>query len=81
MATTGLRELRQRASEFVRQAEAGETITVTVSGREVAQLGPVQRDRWRRWDEVAAVFAGPADPNWDADRDRVDQAPRDPFAP
>ncbi|MCU1688605.1 MAG: hypothetical protein JWN20_533, partial [Jatrophihabitantaceae bacterium] len=30
MATTGLRELRQQASDLVRQAEAGETITVTV---------------------------------------------------
>ncbi|WP_396327627.1 type II toxin-antitoxin system Phd/YefM family antitoxin [Jatrophihabitans lederbergiae] len=32
-ATTKLRELRHQASELVRQAEAGETITVTVSGR------------------------------------------------
>lgn len=80
MNTTGLRELRQRASDLVRQAEAGETITVTVSGRAVAQLGPVQRDRWRAWSEIATVFAGPADVDWAADRERVDQLPRDPFA-
>jgi len=79
--TTGLRELRQQASELVRQAEAGETITVTVSGRAVAQLGPIHRDQWRHWSEIAEVFAGPPDPDWDIDRDRVDQEPRNPFAP
>jgi prevent-host-death family protein len=67
MATTGLRELRQNASDLVRQAEAGETITVTVSGREVAELGPVQHHRWRRGVDVAEIFAGPSDPDWSDD--------------
>jgi prevent-host-death family protein len=79
MTTTGLRELRQQASELVRQAEAGETITVTVSGREVAELGPVRRNRWRRGADVAAIFRGPADEEWATDRDAVDSAPTDPF--
>ena len=79
MTSAGLRELRQNASDLVRQAEAGETITVTVSGREVAELGPVRRDRWRTWTDVAAVFDGPADLDWALDRDAVDQAPRNPF--
>lgn len=79
MTTTGLRELRQRASELVRQAEAGETITVTVSGREVAELGPVHRNRWRRGADVAQIFHGPADETWSADRDRLDAALVDPF--
>ena len=77
--TAGLRELRQNASDLVRQAEAGETITVTVSGREVAELGPVRRDRWRTWTDVAAVFDGPVDLDGALDRDAVDQAPRNPF--
>ncbi len=80
MTTTGLRDLRQNASDLVRQAEAGETITVTVSGREVAQLGPVRHDRWRHWPDLAPIFAGPSDADWAADRDRIDQAPRDPFS-
>ena len=79
MATAGLRELRQHASELVRQAEAGEIITVTVSGRAVAQLGPVTARRWRRLDEIADIFAGPADKRWAADRELVDQTLRDPF--
>lgn len=79
MATTGLRELRQQASELVRRAEAGETVTVTVSGRPVANLGPVARRSWRSWEEVAEVFSDSADADWVVDRDLVDQAPRDPF--
>jgi prevent-host-death family protein len=79
MTTTGLRELRQQASELVRQAEAGDTITVTVSGRAVAELGPVRRNRWRRGVDIAEVFSGPADDAWSVDRDRLDPGPVDPF--
>jgi prevent-host-death family protein len=76
---TGLRELRQRASELVRQAEGGETIIITVSGREVAQLGPIRRRQWRRGAELAAIFAGQDDQDWSTDRDQLDHAVRDPF--
>jgi prevent-host-death family protein len=79
MATTGLRELRQQASELVRRAEAGETVTVTVSGRPVADLGPVARRSWRSWNEVAEVFDDHADADWVVDREVVDQALRDLF--
>lgn len=80
MTTTGLRELRQQASELVRKAEAGETITVTVSGREVAELGPVHRNRWRSGSDIAAIFSGPADEHWAEDRDTLDGALLDPFS-
>ncbi|HCO03412.1 MAG TPA: prevent-host-death family protein, partial [Actinobacteria bacterium] len=33
MASVGIRELRQRASELLRRVEAGETIEVTDRGR------------------------------------------------
>lgn len=36
----GLRELRQDASELVRRAQAGDEITITVSGRPSARLVP-----------------------------------------
>ena len=41
MATTGIRELRQRASELLRRVEAGETIEITDRGRPVAVLAPI----------------------------------------
>ncbi len=41
MTSVGVRELRQRASELLRQVERGETIEITDRGRPVALLGPV----------------------------------------
>jgi prevent-host-death family protein len=41
MATVGVRELRQRASELLRRVEAGETIEVTDRRRPVAVLAPL----------------------------------------
>jgi prevent-host-death family protein len=51
MASVGVRELRQRASELLRRVERGEIIEVTDRGRPVAILapppepGPVERLR------------------------------------
>jgi prevent-host-death family protein len=41
MASVGVRELRQRASELLRRVEAGETIQITDRGRPVALLSPM----------------------------------------
>ncbi len=41
MASVGIRELRQRASELLRQVQRGETIQITDRGRPVALLGPL----------------------------------------
>jgi len=40
MKSVGLRELRQDASDLVRRVQAGEEITITVSGRPSARLVP-----------------------------------------
>lgn len=42
MERIGTRELRSDLSALVRRAGAGERIVVTVDGRPVAQLGPVE---------------------------------------
>jgi prevent-host-death family protein len=80
MTEVGLRELRQNASDLVKRVEAGESFTVTVSGRPAATLSPVSPPRWRSWEEVGAALSAPADPDWERDRDRVDQSVRDPWA-
>ena len=51
MATVGVRELRQRASELLRRVEAGETIEVTDRGRPVAVLAPLP-ERATAWGTV-----------------------------
>jgi prevent-host-death family protein len=73
MESIGLRELRQHASEIVRRAEEGEELLVTVAGRPAAVLGPATPSRWRRYEEIEAIFAGPADAAWAVDRERIDQ--------
>ena len=41
MTSIGVRELRQRASSYLRRVEAGETIEITDRGRPVALLSPI----------------------------------------
>lgn len=77
----GLRELRQNASDIVRRVEAGDTVTVTVSGRPAALIVPAGRRTWIRWNDIAGLFtADRAAEEWNADRDRLDTAPVDPWA-
>jgi prevent-host-death family protein len=80
VSTVGLRELRQQASELVRRVEAGEEITITISGRPTARLVPIAPQTWRTYAEVADVFSGPPDPEWVTDRDQIDQHLRDPWS-
>ena len=75
----GLRELRQNASDLIRRVEQGEEITITVAGRPGARLVPAVPRAWRQWGDVAEVFNGPADPDWNADRELIVQEVRDPW--
>ena len=80
MATpVGLRELRQDASELVRRVEAGEEIDITVAGRLAARLVPAAPKRWQRWADIASLFTGPPDPDWNRDRDLIDQKLDNPW--
>lgn len=79
MRTVGLRELRQDASDLVRRVEAGEEITITVSGRPSARLVPARPTPWRSWSEIADLFRGPADAEWEKDRDLLNDDVRDPW--
>lgn len=56
MEEVGLRELRQNASELIRRVEAGEEITITVSGRPAAKLIPIDEDAWKTWDQVKHIW-------------------------
>lgn len=59
MISTGIRELKDRLSHFIRQIEAGNRIAVTAHGRVVAQLvPPVSRSgALARYDELVAAGA------------------------
>lgn len=75
-----MRELRQEASELVRRAQAGEEITITVSGRPSARLVPANATQWRSWAEIADLFRGGDDPGWASDTELLDHDVRDPWA-
>lgn len=79
MGHVGLRELRQNASELVRRVEGGEEIDITVAGRLAARLVPATQKQWQRWDDIAGLFAGPSDQDWERDRDLIDQAVDNPW--
>lgn len=68
MTTVGVRELRQNASEILREVEAGEPATVTVAGRPVAQIVPIRAESWTTWERIREVFDSPTDRGWDAER-------------
>jgi len=63
MADIPARDLRNNVSRILRRAEAGERLRVTVSGRPVAEIGPLpSRPRMISWE---AFIAGSQD--WRAD--------------
>jgi hypothetical protein len=68
VSTIGVRELRQNASEILREVEAGEPATVTVAGRPVAQIVPLRADSWASWERIGSIYESPTDAEWDADR-------------
>jgi prevent-host-death family protein len=86
MVEIAQRELRNQVSAVLQRAEAGERFTITVSGRPVAELGPLVGARAPAAPaRLAAVFAQtPADPAWPAElralRDDEAAAARDPWA-
>jgi len=61
VATVPQKELRNHIGEVLRRAEAGEEITITVSGRPVAQLGPARTRQWVSSAQLADLWAAPAD--------------------
>jgi prevent-host-death family protein len=69
MTSTGIRELKNNLSRYVRQIEAGKRIVVTAHGRVVAELVPPSRvastSGPARYDELVAagIIQPAAEPN------------------
>jgi len=59
MISTGIRELRNKLSHYVRQIEAGKRVAVTANGRVVAELVPPGSGsgtgRANRYEELVAA--------------------------
>jgi prevent-host-death family protein len=79
MATIPQKELRNNIGEVLRRAEAGEEITITVSGRPVAQVGPISRRRWVGGPALGAIWQAPAPLALAMDLERFPGLLEDPF--
>lgn len=80
VATIPQKELRNNVAEVLRRAEAGEELTITVSGRPVASLGPAKGRRWVPSSQLAELWGAPADPTLEADLEKIGGELRDPWA-
>jgi prevent-host-death family protein len=80
MATIPQKELRNNIGEVLRRAEAGEEITITVAGREVARLVPTGRRQWVGGAPLQAVWRTPTPGTLAADLGRFQGTIVDPFA-
>jgi prevent-host-death family protein len=74
------KELRNQVGEVLRRAEAGEQFTITVSGRPVAELGPVRARQWVPSAQLADLWATPPDPTLDRDLQALGGELTDPWA-
>lgn len=79
MGTVPQKELRNNVGAVLRRVEAGETLTVTVSGRPVAELSPTAPRRWVSGEALARVWAGPAPRTLAEDLGRLPAEIVDPF--
>jgi len=63
MSSVGIRALKQNASEVVRQAAAGDVITITDRGRPVARLVPLRASRLTEMRNAGLVRRATARPD------------------
>jgi prevent-host-death family protein len=80
MATIPQKELRNKVAEVLRRAESGEELTITVSGRPVATLGPARRRSWIPSSDLAELWRSPPDPTLEQDLERLGGELIDPFS-
>jgi len=79
MATIPQKELRNNIGEVLRRAESGEEITITVSGRPVAQLGPARTRQWVPQAQLADLWHAPPDSTLDRDLEALGGELTDPW--
>lgn len=80
MTTIPQKELRNNVGEVLRRAESGEEITITVSGRPVAQLGPARNRQWVPSAQLTDLWKAPADPTLVDDLQTLGEELVDPWA-
>jgi prevent-host-death family protein len=65
------KELRNNVGKVLRRAEDGEELTITVSGRPVARLGPIGGAQWVSSKRLGELWSEPVDPTFGKDLERM----------
>lgn len=79
METIPQKELRNHVGEVLRRVERGETLTVTVAGRPVAELRPASKRSWVSGPALTDVWRSPTPRDLEDDLDRLHTELTDPF--
>lgn len=79
MATIPQKDLRNKVGEVLRRAEAGEELTITVSGRPVAHLGPLRARQWVDSADLRELWTLPLDETLARDLEGFRVGLRDPW--
>jgi len=66
--------------EVLRRVETGETLAVTVAGREVAELRPARRRTWVSGPALARVWHGPSPQGMENDLAKLGASVTDPYS-
>lgn len=75
------KQLRNEIGEILRRAETGEVFTITVSGRPVAELRSIAKDRtWVNSSVLDELWKLPVDPTWQRDLEEFGMELRDPWS-
>lgn len=67
MDTVGMRELRQNPAPVLRAVEAGAEVTVSVNGRAVARIVPLESPAWVDSDRARRIYTTPVGTGWEAE--------------
>jgi prevent-host-death family protein len=63
----GMRELRQNPAPVLRAVEAGNEVTISVNGRPVARIVPLETPAWVDGERAARIYAAGVDEQWEPD--------------
>jgi prevent-host-death family protein len=78
----GMRELRQNPAPVLRAVEAGEEVTVSVSGRPVARIVPLESPVWVDGEHAGRIYTAGVDAQWESELQmaRAEETIDDPWS-
>lgn len=79
MESVHLGDFGRNPEDVLRRLEEESQILIVDAGQPVAKLVRAETCKWRRWTEVADLFAGPGDPDRLAERDGISDSINDPW--